>query len=176
MDEAVEGFVSAYHDILTHGGPAFRTILLYLASLPPASSQSPSNESIGALVHCTAGKDRTGIFFGLLLSFLGVSDEKIADEYQLTEPGLKHIHEQVVPRLMASPAFERYKQEQLGGASDDQGRQAALRMLGAKKESMLGALGMLRKEWGSPEEYMRTACGLGDEDLAALKKNLIIDS
>lgn len=176
LDEAVEGFVSAYHDILTHGGPAFRTILLYLASLSPASLESSSKNPLGALIHCTAGKDRTGIFFGLLLSFLGVSDEQIANEYQLTEPGLKHIHEQVVPRLMASPAFERYKQERMGDASDEQGRQAALRMLGAKKESMLGALGMLREEWGSPEEYMRKVCGLGDKELAALKKILIIES
>ena len=131
---------------------------------------------MGALVHCTAGKDRTGIFFGLLFSFLGVPDEQIADEYQLTEAGLKHIHEQVVPRLLASPAFERYKKEKMSGASEEQGRQAALRMLGAKKESMLGALEMLRREWGSAERYMRSVCGLGDAELEALRRNLILGS
>lgn len=173
MDEAVDGFISAYHDILTHGGPAFRAILLYLASLPSAGSQVHDGKPAGALIHCTAGKDRTGIFFGLLLSFLGVSDEQIAAEYQLTEPGLKHIHEQVIPRLMASPAFEKYKEQQLAGGSEEQGRQAALRMLGAKKESMLGALKMLRAEWGSPEAYMRDVCELSEDQLQALKTNLV---
>ncbi|KAF1967940.1 hypothetical protein BU23DRAFT_541932 [Bimuria novae-zelandiae CBS 107.79] len=175
LDKAVEGFISAYHDILVHGGPAFRTILLYLASLPPATSHDSSQKPIGALIHCTAGKDRTGIFFGLLLSFLGVPDEQIADEYQLTELGLKHIHEQVVPRLMASPAFEKYQKERMV-ASEEEGRQAALRMLGAKRESMLGALGMLRREWGSAEGYVMGVCGLGDGEVEKLRRVLVVEA
>ncbi|KAJ4299915.1 hypothetical protein N0V90_005162 [Kalmusia sp. IMI 367209] len=183
MDEAVEGFIEAYHDILSHAGPAFRAILLYLASIPPPANQE--SEKVGALIHCTAGKDRTGIFFGLLLSFLGVSDQQIADEYQLTEGGLAHIHERVVPRLMASPAFDKYMLGQRkDGQSKDapltdqelkEGRKAALRMLGAKRESMLGALEMLRREWGNAEGYMRSVCGLGDEELQALRRNLVVE-
>ncbi|KAJ4352074.1 uncharacterized protein N0V89_007420 [Didymosphaeria variabile] len=174
LDEDVQGFVSAYHDILTDGGPAFRTILLYLASLPPPSEDSQAKN--GALIHCTAGKDRTGMFFGLVLSFLGVPDQQIADEYQLTEPGLKHIYESVVPRLMASPAFEKYQSEKLDGQGKEEGRQAALRMLGAKRESMLEALEMLRREWGSAEEYMRKVCGLQGGELEALKRKLVVDA
>jgi protein-tyrosine phosphatase len=34
--------------------------------------------------HCAAGKDRTGILAGLLLSALGVSDESIMEDYELT--------------------------------------------------------------------------------------------
>ncbi|KAF2439750.1 hypothetical protein P171DRAFT_420932 [Karstenula rhodostoma CBS 690.94] len=172
LDKDVDGFVSAYHDILTDGGPAYRTILLYLAALPPPPTSS--SISIGALIHCTAGKDRTGVFFGLLLSFLGVPDALIADEYHLTEQGLQHMYEAVVPRLMASPAFERYQREKLGGGSEEDGKAAALRMLGAKRESMLAALGMLRGEWGSAEGYMREVCGLGDGELGALRRNLLV--
>ncbi|OAG02397.1 uncharacterized protein CC84DRAFT_1167450 [Paraphaeosphaeria sporulosa] len=175
LDRSTEGFVSAYRDILTDGGPAFQTILLYLANLSPSSAE-PEPKAIGALIHCTAGKDRTGIFFGLLLSFLGVPDAQIADEYQLTEPGLSHIYDTVLPRLMASPAFERYRREHLAGQGEDEGRKAALRMLGAKKESMLGALEMLRGKWGSEESYMRGVCGLGDEELMALRRNLLVDA
>lgn len=65
--------------------------------------------------------------------------------------------------------------EQPNGLGEEQGRQAALRMLGAKKESMLGALEMLRREWGSPEGYMRKVCGLGDEELEALRRNLVVE-
>lgn len=38
--------------------------------------------------HCAAGKDRTGILAGLLLSALGASDETIAQDYELTNLSL----------------------------------------------------------------------------------------
>ena len=38
--------------------------------------------------HCAAGKDRTGILAGLLLSALGVSDEIIMADYELTNRSL----------------------------------------------------------------------------------------
>lgn len=39
--------------------------------------------------HCTAGKDRTGILGMLILSLLGVDDDTIAKDYELTTIGLK---------------------------------------------------------------------------------------
>jgi hypothetical protein len=55
------------------------------------------------------------------------------------------------------------------------GRQAALNMTGARKESMMMALEMLDSEFGGAEGYMREWCGLGDEDLEALRRNLIVE-
>lgn len=40
------------------------------------------------LVHCTAGKDRTGIIVALILALAGVAKEDIATEYALSEAGL----------------------------------------------------------------------------------------
>jgi protein-tyrosine phosphatase len=40
--------------------------------------------SLPGLVHCAAGKDRTGIIIGLVLSAVGVSDETVAADYALT--------------------------------------------------------------------------------------------
>jgi protein-tyrosine phosphatase len=37
-----------------------------------------------AVIHCTAGKDRTGILAGVLLSALGVSDDEVVADYELT--------------------------------------------------------------------------------------------
>ena len=37
------------------------------------------------VVHCMAGKDRTGVVCALTLALLGVSDEDIAADYALTE-------------------------------------------------------------------------------------------
>jgi hypothetical protein len=234
MGEGTEGFVQAYEDILRHAGPAFRSILMYLVGLEPSNASegntflsndpgapAPSTDSPfagrtgnemgkGALVHCTAGKDRTGIFFGLLFSFLGVPREMIAEEYNLTETGLRHVQDEIVGRLMLSPGFKKFTLSKMEGGEmsaaemarlieqkgthlgsedkaggDEQnvppevlekGRQAALRMVGARKESMLGSLDMIDRVYGSAESYMRKECGLGDDELNRLRRNLVVEA
>lgn len=57
----------------------------------------------------------------------------------------------------------------------EEGRQAALRMVGARKESMLKALEMVDREFGGSERYMRTMCGLSDDDLKRLRKVLVVE-
>ena len=195
MDEDVKGFVAAYSDILRSGGPAFATIFRYLANL------NPGEEKQGALVHCSAGKDRTGMFFGVLFTYLGVDAQTIADEYHLTDLGLRSIRDEVVARLMQSPAFKNYVasqasgrplsneeiakliQDEKTGTADEKeippealekGRQAAIRMVGAKKESMLGALDMLEREFGGAEKYMQEVCGLSEGEMEALREKLVM--
>ena len=202
MDQSVMGFVHAYADILKNGGEAYRKIFLYLADLAPKiEGGQDGTENLGALIHCTAGKDRTGIFFGILFDFLGVARDAIAGEYNLTELGLRHIREDVVARLLQSPGFKKYmlslmqgtqlskedmaklvKDRDVPNTADvvlppevkEEGRQAALRMVGARKESMLKALEMVDREFGGSEMYMRTMCGLSDEDLERLRSVLVI--
>jgi hypothetical protein len=134
----------------------------------------------GALIHCTAGKDRTGIFFGVLFSYLGVGTEAIAEEYNLTEMGLGHIREDVVARLSQSPAFQKYIAEKVGPDAGEEeekakGREAALRMVGARKESMLGSLKMVERIWGGAEGYLREVVGLRDKELEGLRRALLVE-
>lgn len=49
----------------------------------------------GFLIHCTLGKDRTGLIVGLLLSLAGVPQDTIAEDFSLSEIHLKHLQ----PRL-----------------------------------------------------------------------------
>jgi protein-tyrosine phosphatase len=44
--------------------------------------------SLPAVFHCAAGKDRTGILAALLLTALGVPEETVLGDYQLTEASL----------------------------------------------------------------------------------------
>ncbi|KAI4607674.1 hypothetical protein J4E83_009571 [Alternaria metachromatica] len=200
MDEDVKGFVEAYASILGDGGKAYGTIFRYLASLS-SDGEGKEGQKLGALIHCTAGKDRTGIFFGLLFDFLGVPREQIAEEYQLTELGLRPARDEIVERLLTSPGFRKYMLAQSIGrplskeemaqliqgrdsegsdTSDfppeilEKGRQAALRMVGSRKESMLASLEMLDERFGGAERYMREYCGLGDGELEALRRNLVV--
>ena len=205
MHTSVEGFVSAYRDILKSGGGAYRTIFEYLVGLSAVSNRTPTagsgKEKLGALIHCTAGKDRTGVFFAVLFDYLGVPREDIAREYNLTETGLASVREDVVSRLLQSPGFQKYmlslaegnklSKEELAQLVQNRdvpdaqpvefppevreaGRQAALRMVGARKESMMATFEMLDREFGGSEKYLREVCGLGDEDLEKLRSVLVV--
>jgi len=88
-----QGFTKAYSDILEHAPPSYTQILLHLAREP----------SKPLIIHCTAGKDRTGVLCALILSLCGVDDDTVAYEYSLTELGLSHWKEKAVSVLMANP-------------------------------------------------------------------------
>lgn len=87
-----QGFAAAYTDILEHAPPSYTQIFRHIAERP----SSP------LLLHCTAGKDRTGVFCALILSLCGVDDETVAREYSLTDSGLAHWREAVAEGLMKS--------------------------------------------------------------------------
>ncbi|NBT20444.1 MAG: tyrosine-protein phosphatase, partial [Proteobacteria bacterium] len=67
-----------YRAILVRHADAIRSVIGILAD--------PAN--LPAMVHCTAGKDRTGMVVALLLSVAGVDDETIVNDYALTGANL----------------------------------------------------------------------------------------
>ena len=91
-----QGFVRAYTDILEAAPSSYRKILLHLANEP----------SKPLIIHCTAGKDRTGVLCALILSLCGVEDHIVAYEYSLTEKGLAEFKEVLIAHLMASLALK----------------------------------------------------------------------
>ncbi|KAL7929001.1 protein-tyrosine phosphatase-like protein [Trichoderma chlorosporum] len=152
----VLGFVNAYRSILTSGAPAFAAVLAYLAS----DGWDPAAER-PVLVHCTAGKDRTGILCALILSLCGIPDEDVAREYGLTTEGLKDMKPALIKRLMAMPAFE----------GNPEG---AEKMLSSTPESMMATLAMIREEWGSAEDYIIKECKLSPETIACIRQKLLV--
>lgn len=63
-----------YHLLLLHCQEALKTILEAIVT-----------SDLPLLLHCTAGKDRTGLIIALLLSIAGVSEREIAADYALSE-------------------------------------------------------------------------------------------
>lgn len=53
------------------------------------------------LVHCAAGKDRTGVVVALALSLVGVRRDEVVADYQLTDERIERIRD----RLLASPLY-----------------------------------------------------------------------
>jgi protein tyrosine/serine phosphatase len=54
-----------------------------------------------AVVHCAAGKDRTGVVVALALTVAGVTREEIVEDYALTAERIEAIH----ARLASSPTY-----------------------------------------------------------------------
>ena len=108
------------------------------------------------LVHCHAGKDRTGVVVAVLLSLIGVTDQDIADDYALTASNIEP--------LIA---------EWLDSMSDDPVERERLRVLAMPgREAMLDTLAFLHTRYGSAEAYLRMG-GLTDVQLQRLRARLI---
>lgn len=61
------------------------------------------------LIHCSAGKDRTGVAIALLLAAVGVPREQIVDDFMLTNDNIDQITARIALHLGADPnetAFE----------------------------------------------------------------------
>ncbi|MCJ1354386.1 MAG: hypothetical protein MMC33_004374 [Icmadophila ericetorum] len=145
-----EGFVWAYSQILIHGVGSFTKVFEHVRDWPGRA----------ILIHCSAGKDRTGVLAALMLELVGVEDEVIAEEYQLTEVGLGHWKEQMIEMLLKDPVMEGK-------------REYAENMIGAKVANMIATLALIRETYGSAEGYLETACGFSDQDISTIRKNLV---
>jgi protein-tyrosine phosphatase len=108
-----------------------------------------------AIVHCAAGKDRTGVVSALSLAVAGVPHEEIVADYALTA----EVIDAVVARLAASPTYAE-DMERRDVASHTPRAETMDRVLTILDERHGGALGWLE------------AHGFGAADQAALRSRL----
>lgn len=113
--------------------------------------------ALPALVHCSAGKDRTGLIIGLLLSALGVSDEVVAEDYAVTESAYTGEYRERMIRKGLALGAKATRIEHL---------------IGSPPETMRAALAGLRAQHGSVETYLLDG-GLRPASLAALRAALV---
>lgn len=114
-------------------------------------------QSHPAIVHCAAGKDRTGVLVAVLLALLGVSDETIADDYALSARAMDGVLARLLERLPEQ---------------EEEIRSVAATMLSATPANIRALLDGLRAEYGSVEGYV-AAFGAGDDVVAALRGGLL---
>ena len=108
-----------------------------------------------ALIHCTAGKDRTGAAFILLLDALGIDRASIVADYAAG----KHEIAAVFDTLIALPSYG----ERLSALS------AEART--TEPETAERYLAALDAEYGGARGWLRSA-GFGDDELVALRERL----
>lgn len=92
--------------ILNPDDPIVPHYLGYLTTVPESVAgvfkalATAPDTALPAVIHCTAGKDRTGVAVALVLSAIGVDDETIAEEYAAGSDRVAEVMERL--RTMAS--------------------------------------------------------------------------
>jgi protein tyrosine/serine phosphatase len=124
---------------------------LFAAALAAIAGAEPG----AVLVHCAAGKDRTGLVTGLALSVAGAEPDDIAADYALTAHRL-------------APVIE----HELAAIEDEDLRAWIRKHQSTPAEFMTGVLEHLDDEYGGVEEYLRSG-GMTDEQLTALRDRLV---
>jgi len=110
------------------------------------------------LVHCTVGKDRTGVTVALALSAVGADREAVIADYALTESQLPAQRSQRIAEYLRSQHPEAVHAVALATQSP--------------APVMRKLLEHVDERWGSAAGYLR-AKGMTDAELAALKKALV---
>lgn len=133
-----------YRDLMESGAADITRVITVLSEM-----DNP------AVVHCVAGKDRTGVVSALTLSLLGVTDHEIAADYAMTEqsePAFKEWLKRTNPMAAAQVPPDYYVQ--------------------TPADAMATALVELRERHGTVFDYL-AANGLTKTHVQALRTNLL---
>ncbi len=134
--DALDVMRDSYRNYVRYNTPSFRALFAHLLE-----DRAP------LVIHCSAGKDRTGFACALILHALGVPDEVIAEDYLLTN---------------------RFYRRDPGASSDlpDDVRQ----VLGSVEASFLAAaFDAISADYGDLENYFSDGLGLGAAERAGLE-------
>ncbi|QOZ68797.1 tyrosine-protein phosphatase [Bradyrhizobium arachidis] len=126
----------SYRNYVRHNTHSFRTLFGHLLE-----DRAP------LVIHCTAGKDRTGFASALILHALGVPDDVIAEDYLLTN--------------------QHYKRDALAAIDLPEDVRNAI---GSVEASYLAAaFEAVGKEYGDLETYLRDGLRIGPPEQEALR-------
>jgi len=134
--DALEVMRGSYRDYVRHNTPRFRTLFAHLLE-----------DHAPLVIHCTAGKDRTGFACALILHALGVPDDLIAEDYLLTN------------------RFYRRDPSASPDLPDDVKQAIAL----VEASFLAAAFEVIRADYGDLEGYFRDGLKLGPRERAALE-------
>lgn len=132
-----------YEEMLEHGGATIRAVFELLTD----------DATYPAVVHCTVGKDRTGVAVALVLRTLGVNDATIAADYALTERATERLMAKLVMLRSGNP----------GPFRND--------LMSADAANMVGLLGIIDTRFGGTDQLLRDAgvpSGAGEQLRALL--------
>jgi protein-tyrosine phosphatase len=143
---------------------------LYVRLIDPLRSQMAdivrvlSDGGAPFLIHCTVGKDRTGLIIAVLLDLLGVPRDWILWDYEQTSRHLQRHKVNFAGVTAVGGPAEGF--EELGSEALDI-------MLSADRTYLLSALADIETNFGSVEGFACTSLGLSAETLGVLRGRLL---
>jgi len=146
-DFDTDDMVDIYSTLLTHYASEFGEVIHLIASSDGAT-----------VVHCTAGKDRTGVAVALLLSLLGVDDAIVAEDYALSQ---QHYSMPLLAEL------------EVRFADLDADLDRVRAFFEAQPAVMLGLLADLRTRFGGAADYLAGPAGVSTQDLTRVRERLL---
>jgi protein-tyrosine phosphatase len=136
-DDAADVMRHSYRNYVTHNTQAYRTLFAHLIE-----DRAP------LVIHCTAGKDRTGFALALILHALGVPKAVIDEDYLLTN---------------------RYYRRDPAATSTDLPEDVRAVLATVDGSFLAAAFDAVRSEYGDIETYLVQGLGVGPSERAALE-------
>jgi protein-tyrosine phosphatase len=142
----------------TYGQFAFSSANQYAAVF-----QQLKSEHLPLLYHCTAGKDRTGVFSALLLLTLGVPEKTVLEDYALT-----NRYMQEASKTGAMEKMMKASGSNMSGLS----KEKLAVMMAADPAYLESTLRQIDAKYGSFDQYRRQELKVSDEDVKVLQAKL----
>lgn len=112
------------------------------------------------LVHCTAGKDRTGFVVAMLLHAIGIEPDEIMADYLLSDASY-------------AAAYVRFNIAGRFDALDARAPGAVSTVLGVHPEYLQAAERRIADDFGSIDRWLETVAGLGPQQRELLAERLL---
>jgi len=142
--------IALYRDLIVHRRDQLQRVFATLAD--------PSGGAV--LVHCTAGKDRTGIVSAMLLDLAGVDRSTIVQDYTISDAAMRAIFALRDPKSIGAVAPVSGIDAEFGAA-----------MMRADARYVVSALDALDAEFGGVSAYL--ADGLGADAIARARDDFL---
>jgi protein-tyrosine phosphatase len=140
-EETAEIMRESYRNYVRHNTASYKTLFAHLL-----------DDTAPLVIHCTAGKDRTGFAAALILKALGVADDLVVEDYMLTN--------------------RFYRRAEAGLSSDLP--DAVRAVLGTVEASfLLASLDTVRSDYGDLEAYFEAGLGLGPREREDLERRYL---
>lgn len=149
IQENPESFMPNLYESMMFGNPAIHALVEHMVE-----GKAP------LYIHCTAGKDRTGVCAALILTLLGVSDDDIVSEFLLTNEYRKPI---INMNPVDMPAWV-----------SERDRQNWAKMNSVSESDLRSAFAAVDARFASREDYFAQEFGLDAKALADLRSRYLV--
>ena len=160
-----DGEIEQLRELLGDGKAANRMIVSYRTIIKERTAEharvlrSLADDSVPALMHCAAGKDRAGLSIAVTLLALGVEREAIVADY--LESNAKHRRYKVRRSGSSASAYSPEVMELLSPLFE------------ARAEYLTAAFETIEETWGDVDTYLEQGLGLTPELRGLLRERLL---